>query len=99
MPLSLERREGEELVLTTETGENIVVRVVKIRRWKVLLAIDAPPSVDIWRLELLPLAVPPEETPVGTMIGLSIKREGKTDEADARHAYRLADAMLAERAK
>jgi hypothetical protein len=33
------------------------------------------------------------------LIGLSIRREGATDEHDARNAYALADAMLKERNK
>jgi len=33
------------------------------------------------------------------LLGLSIRREGATDEHDARNAYALADAMLKERAK
>ena len=33
------------------------------------------------------------------IVGLSISRQGKTNEDDARNAYLLADAMLAERKK
>lgn len=51
--LSLTRRAGESVVLTTPGGETIVVTAVEIRPNHVRLTFAAPRSVEIARTELL----------------------------------------------
>lgn len=51
--LSLTRRAGESVVLTTPGGETIVVTTVEIRPNHVRLTFAAPRSVEIARTELL----------------------------------------------
>lgn len=51
--LSLTRRAGESIVLTTPGGETIVVTAVEIRPNHVRLTFAAPRSIEITRTELL----------------------------------------------
>lgn len=58
--LVLSRKTGEEIVI----GNNIVVKVTRIRGDKVRIAIEAPPDVRIMRSELTPRPGPsPQPSP------------------------------------
>lgn len=48
--LVLSRRENETLYI----GNDIVVKILKIKGGSVQIGIDAPPDVAIWREELAP---------------------------------------------
>lgn len=50
--LILHRKVGEEIILTTAAGERVTVRVEEIHRGKTKLAIEAPMSVRVDRLEV-----------------------------------------------
>ena len=47
--LALSRKVGEEILI----GDNVLVRVVKVRGDRVTLAFDAPKEIPIKRTELL----------------------------------------------
>lgn len=50
--LVLSRRRGEELVIVTETGEEIIIVAVETTGGQVRLGIHAPQSMKIWRREI-----------------------------------------------
>ncbi len=52
MALSLRRREGEILVLITESGEYIEIEVSAIENMQVKFALTAPSTTKIYRKEL-----------------------------------------------
>lgn len=52
--LCLKRAEGEKLILITGSGERIEIVVNYVYHRRVMLAIDAPKSVNIYREEILP---------------------------------------------
>lgn len=48
--LVLSRKENERIFV----GDNIVITVAEIDRWRVRIGIDAPKGIPIWREELQP---------------------------------------------
>jgi carbon storage regulator len=50
--LTLTRKPGEKIVITTEGGEKIELFVSEIRRNQVRIKIDAPRTVTVMRLEI-----------------------------------------------
>jgi carbon storage regulator CsrA len=63
--LTLTRRINERVRLLLPDGVEVWVMVVDIAPGKVRLGIEAPPSVEIMRQELLPPVTPPGTSPGG----------------------------------
>lgn len=51
--LTLSRRTGEEVIIRTPDGQEIVVTVVDLQRGRMRLQIEAPPDVVILRGETI----------------------------------------------
>ena len=51
--LVLSRKRDEKIIMTTPSGEKIVLTVIRIDRYRVRLGIDAPDEVTILRSELI----------------------------------------------
>lgn len=54
--LVLSRKVGEKIVI----GNNVVIEVLEVRGYSVRLGIVTPPSVPIFRTEILPVVKPTE---------------------------------------
>ena len=56
--LILPRKENQEIVI----GDDVVLKVLKVRGTKVVLGIEAPEGMKIWRGEKKP--DPPDDAPI-----------------------------------
>ena len=58
--LTLTRKVGEKIYI----GDDIVVTITGVKNGRVLVGVEAPQDVPIYRQEILPFPVPPKSTVV-----------------------------------